>query len=81
MSALQVFLEPVEKAGPVLVNGESLEEAINRVNADIDSLPRLSHYPLGKTPCCNLVCQFFSVVLTIVWVFPLLQYVPFAHYI
>ena len=78
MSTLQVFLEPVEKAGPVLVNGETLEEAINRVNADIESLPRLSYYPLGKTPC-NLV--YNSSLLYWLLSGCSLCYVLFAHYV
>ncbi|KAM6978397.1 RING finger protein 17 [Tautogolabrus adspersus] len=46
----ELFLWPLEGAGDVKVDGETLDEALTRINEDINSLPRLSSFPHGS-PC------------------------------
>lgn len=45
---LQLFLWPLEGTADVKVNGESLDEALTRINRNIDTLPRLSNFPEGN---------------------------------
>uniref|UniRef100_A0A672GYT6 Tudor domain-containing protein n=1 Tax=Salarias fasciatus TaxID=181472 RepID=A0A672GYT6_SALFA len=47
---MQVFVWPVEETTDVDVDGETLDEALTRVNAGIDSLPCLTNFPFGG-PC------------------------------
>nr|XP_004573086.1 RING finger protein 17 [Maylandia zebra] len=46
----ELFLWPLEGTADVKVNGESLDEALTRINRNIDTLPRLSNFPEGG-PC------------------------------
>ncbi|XP_040005066.1 RING finger protein 17 isoform X2 [Xiphias gladius] len=46
----ELFLWPLEGTADVEVDGERLEEALTRVNANISSLPRLTNFPHGG-PC------------------------------
>ncbi|XP_029967099.1 RING finger protein 17 [Salarias fasciatus] len=46
----EVFVWPVEETTDVDVDGETLDEALTRVNAGIDSLPCLTNFPFGG-PC------------------------------
>uniref|UniRef100_A0A8D3A412 Tudor domain-containing protein n=1 Tax=Scophthalmus maximus TaxID=52904 RepID=A0A8D3A412_SCOMX len=45
----ELFLWPVEGTADVEVDGETLDEALTRINANINSLPRLTSFPQG--PC------------------------------
>ncbi|XP_070770407.1 RING finger protein 17 [Enoplosus armatus] len=46
----ELFLWPLEGTADVEVDGESLDEALTRINANIDSLPQLTNFPHGG-PC------------------------------
>ncbi|XP_070831610.1 RING finger protein 17 [Chaetodon trifascialis] len=46
----ELFLWPLEGTAYVEVDGETLDEALRRVNANIDSLPQLTSFPQGG-PC------------------------------
>uniref|UniRef100_A0A3Q1GIU1 Ring finger protein 17 n=1 Tax=Acanthochromis polyacanthus TaxID=80966 RepID=A0A3Q1GIU1_9TELE len=46
----ELFLWPLEGTADMEVNGETLEEALIRINANISSLPRLTNFPRGG-PC------------------------------
>ncbi|XP_041663773.1 RING finger protein 17 isoform X2 [Cheilinus undulatus] len=46
----ELFLWPLEGTDDVKVDGETLDEALTRINEDISSLPRLSNFPHGS-PC------------------------------
>ncbi|XP_065818266.1 RING finger protein 17 [Labrus bergylta] len=46
----ELFLWPLEGSGDVEVDGETLDEALTRINEDINGLPRLSSFPHGS-PC------------------------------
>uniref|UniRef100_A0A3Q4MNV7 Ring finger protein 17 n=1 Tax=Neolamprologus brichardi TaxID=32507 RepID=A0A3Q4MNV7_NEOBR len=45
-----LFLWPLEGTAHVKVNGESLDEALTRINRNIDTLPQLGNFPEGG-PC------------------------------
>lgn len=47
-SALQLFLWPLEGTADVEVDGETLNEALTRINENINSLPRLTNFPPGN---------------------------------
>lgn len=47
LSVLQLFLWPLEGTADVEVDGETLDEALTRINANINSLPRLTNFPHG----------------------------------
>uniref|UniRef100_I3KFC3 Ring finger protein 17 n=1 Tax=Oreochromis niloticus TaxID=8128 RepID=I3KFC3_ORENI len=46
----ELFLWPLEGTADAKVNGESLDEALTRINRNIDTVPRLSSFPEGG-PC------------------------------
>ncbi|KAM9347789.1 LOW QUALITY PROTEIN: RING finger protein 17 [Symphorus nematophorus] len=46
----ELFLWPLEGPADVEVDGETLDEALNRINANINSLPQLTNFSYG-TPC------------------------------
>ncbi|CAK6968526.1 LOW QUALITY PROTEIN: RING finger protein 17 [Scomber scombrus] len=46
----ELFLWPLEGTADVEVDRETLDEALDRINANIDSLPRLTTFPEGG-PC------------------------------
>uniref|UniRef100_A0A8D3C827 RING finger protein 17 n=1 Tax=Scophthalmus maximus TaxID=52904 RepID=A0A8D3C827_SCOMX len=46
----ELFLWPVEGTADVEVDGETLDEALTRINANINSLPRLTSFP-REGPC------------------------------
>ncbi|XP_071337551.1 RING finger protein 17 [Trachinotus anak] len=46
----ELFLWPLEGTADVEVDGETLDEALTRINANIYSLPQLSNFPHGG-PC------------------------------
>ncbi|XP_044072779.1 RING finger protein 17 isoform X2 [Siniperca chuatsi] len=46
----ELFLWPLEGTADAEVDGESLDEALTRINANINSLPRLTNFPHGG-PC------------------------------
>ncbi|XP_067460458.1 RING finger protein 17 isoform X1 [Thunnus thynnus] len=46
----ELFLWPLEGTADVEVDGETLDEALARINANIDSLSRLTNFPQGG-PC------------------------------
>uniref|UniRef100_UPI0037E8DC3E RING finger protein 17 n=1 Tax=Semicossyphus pulcher TaxID=241346 RepID=UPI0037E8DC3E len=46
----ELFLWPLEGTSDVEVDGETLDEALTRINEDINSLPRLTSFPQGG-PC------------------------------
>uniref|UniRef100_A0A7N9ASG9 Ring finger protein 17 n=1 Tax=Mastacembelus armatus TaxID=205130 RepID=A0A7N9ASG9_9TELE len=46
----ELFLWPLEGTADVEVNGETLDEALTRINANINSLPQLTNFPPGA-PC------------------------------
>ncbi|XP_071779829.2 RING finger protein 17 [Centroberyx gerrardi] len=46
----ELFLWPVEEPADVKVDAESLDEALARINQDVDSLPWLTSFPPGA-PC------------------------------
>ncbi|KAM7380101.1 hypothetical protein PAMP_003418 [Pampus punctatissimus] len=46
----ELFLWPLEGTADVEVDGETLDEALTRINANSDSLPRLTNFPPGA-PC------------------------------
>ncbi|KAM6934575.1 RING finger protein 17 [Xenentodon cancila] len=46
----ELFVWPLENAADVEVDGETLDEALTRINADINTLPRLTSFLLGG-PC------------------------------
>lgn len=49
LSVLQLFLWPLEGTADIKVDGETLDEALTRTNADISSLPHLTNFPPGNT--------------------------------
>lgn len=51
---LQLFLWPLVGAADVKVDGETLDEALTRINANINSLPRLTNFPHGNISLCPL---------------------------
>ncbi|XP_061580277.1 RING finger protein 17 [Cololabis saira] len=46
----ELFLWPLVETANVEVDGETLDEALTRINADIDTLPLLTSFPFGG-PC------------------------------
>ena len=48
LSVLQLFLWPLEETSDVEVDGETLDEALNRINANINSLIQLTNFSYGK---------------------------------
>ncbi|XP_075334657.1 RING finger protein 17 [Odontesthes bonariensis] len=46
----ELFLWPLEETDDVRFIGETLDEALSRINANINSLPRLTNFPHGG-PC------------------------------
>lgn len=48
MSVLQLFLWPLEETADIEVDGETLDEALTRINANMNSLPQLTNFPPGN---------------------------------
>ncbi|XP_072253858.1 RING finger protein 17 [Leuresthes tenuis] len=46
----ELFLWPLEEMADVRIIGETLDEALTRINANINTLPRLTNFPHGG-PC------------------------------
>lgn len=54
MTVLQLFLWPLEEAKDKEMEGETLDEALTRINADINSLPELTNFSPGNISLCLL---------------------------
>ncbi|XP_034050572.1 LOW QUALITY PROTEIN: RING finger protein 17-like [Thalassophryne amazonica] len=47
---VKLYLWPLVGSYNMEINGETLNEALSRINRDISSLPRLTNFPPGKIP-------------------------------
>lgn len=57
---LQLFLWPLEETADVEVDGETLDDALYRINEDIDSLTHLTNFPQGYISLCSQSFALFS---------------------
>lgn len=66
ISVLQLFLWYSEETADVEV-GETLDEALARINADINTLPQLTSFPYGNTliPVCVQTQNAFKQVTSL----------------
>lgn len=77
MSVLQLFLWPLKGTADVKVDGETFDEALTRINSNINSLLRLTNFIAGNisvlTACVSMhrCCS-----LKIKKLFP-----PYHHYL